>query len=915
MRPCALLLIVLAVPTCVCAQIKEPEVILSGQVWRYPRVYPLLDGLFQDVASTQLKNLALDPNASNGTSLDALQQSFQFQLQYSQLAGIQNASAAQSIATNTGYQTQLIQQQSTLLQAQLLAQNQLGALQKQSDSLPSNADPNTIASAKQAVTVAQDNLNSITAQMALVKGQLTTTPYSPTPATGSLVPSQLPPAPTIPSSLATGATSSPPSFPATKQMDNQMELLWERLSRLVGAMARPDSLDSGASLYLVAFDTGIFPEKDKRKHQLLDTTYDLECSAGSGTPTVLDMFPRVAAVNITNVKYRDTSFGIGALLSFFGIGVSGSYNREHLRLSQLLGQSSYITGHGVGQTEFGWLFGIAVGDDQVSSDTRKTFALVEVPSSCTAASIALKSAKWSSKPEPINSNLTWTIGLPSAATTAVGVASISYNRIEYDPKTASATNPASVTITLGLDKDMDQQETVSVNGIPIKRARDTFGRAITAGGSGGLLESATLGINTWIPSGPRTLIVTLDASMFAERFPLVLLSSPANTIEVGKTWPKEVLISGRELKCDPTPCPGGLPSLGYATSSVKHFAAARWMGKTRPADKICITVTDSTPTQAVTPGPTPSSIPSIQVVSSADNQIWGSNVIVNMIRDDGGITPLKCDPPQAGSRYVCDAPGYVPASDTYSTVYLEILDTGHAGGPIKGAVDLSPCSNSVAAANYCRQPLVWDLKNPQLDPSQSQWLFDILLANVDNDADVAFEEDKAIKGKVACRGNETLCLARIAIPESEFFSVKDSMKLHMVGADGKTYPATITNLFSNVRPVVTQIETDKTSWTGQNLIFSKLRISDTGSTFSLDCSDDASKCYLKGKYGSKDTGFMYLLGGAQSVQLVQWNASGGFTPLHLDLPKPPAAAGAPGGAPTGTPPPTVPKSPPLQAIQ
>jgi len=301
-RPSAFLFIALVLPSCVRAQIQQPEIIFNGQVWRYVRVYPLLDGLFQDVASTQLKNLALDPNASNGTSLDALQQAFQFQLQYSQLAGIQNAAAAQTIATNTGYQTQLVQQQATLLQGQLLAQKQLGELQNKYDSLPSNADPNTVSSAKQAVTVAQDNLSSITAQMALVKGQLAAPAYSPAPASGSLVPSQLPQAPTIPSSLVSSANAAAPSFPATKQMDNQMELLWERLSRLVGAMARPDSLDSSASLYLVAFDTGIFPKKGKRKHQLLDITYALKCSSGNTPPTVLDMFPRVAAQNIPNIK-------------------------------------------------------------------------------------------------------------------------------------------------------------------------------------------------------------------------------------------------------------------------------------------------------------------------------------------------------------------------------------------------------------------------------------------------------------------------------------------------------------------------------------------------------------------------------------------------------------------------------------
>ncbi len=893
MRPSTLLAVALLVsPTCLVAQINPPEVILNGQAWQYSRVYPLLDGLFQDVASTQLKNLTLDPNASNGTSLDALQQSIQFQVQYGQLAGIQNAAAAQTMATNTGYQTQLVQQQATLLQGQLLAQRQLGEAQTKADSLPANADSNTVASAKQAATVAQDNLTSITAQMALVKGQLAAPAYSPSSSTTALVPSQLPTPATIPSSLSSSATGpgSAPSFPATKQMDNQMQLLWERVSRLVGTMARPDSLEAGATLYLVAFDTGIFPEKHKRKHQLLDTTYTLKCGSGTGDPTVLDMFPRAAAVNITNIKYRDTSFGIGALLSFFGIGISGSYNREHLKLSQLLGQSSYITGHGVGQSEFGWLFGIAIGDDQISSDTRKTFALVEAPTTCRDPAVALKSASWSKSPAP--TGVTLRLALPQPSDNAITVKSLSYNRIEYDPATVSAANPAGVTLRIVLDHDMDQQETLSANGIPIKRARDTFGRAIGSGGSGGLLESTGLGVNTWIPLGPHSLIVTLDASMFADRFPLILLSSPARTVDLTSGPIANVIVSGRNLNCSASPCV--LPSLGYVKSSPKHFAVARWMGQTRDKDKICITVADPTP-QSPVGGAAPATIPATQVLSRADNQIWGSNVTVSMIKQGGEVAQLRCDPLQDGSRFICDAPGYDSSTDAYPRVQLEILDTTHAGGPIKGMVDLPACTNSINAQDLCRKPLIWDVKNPVFDSSDAakrKWLFDVVLVNVDANRNVIFEEGEGnLKGTISCTGDDTRCTARIPISTSAFSAIKDSMKLQVEGADGKYYPITIVNLYTNIRPVVTQIDQGKTLWYGQNFVFNKLQIGDSKKVYSVGCSQGVSSCHVTDKYDPKARGYMYFVYDGQLVELVQLNGSGGLTPLFLDLPTPQPASG------------------------
>jgi len=876
------------------AQTGVPEPILNAQAWRYSRVYPLLDGLFQDAASTQLKSLALDPNSANATSLDALQQSIQFQIQYSQLAGIQNAAAAQTIVTNTGYQTQLVQQQANLLQAQLLSQKQLGDAQNKLDSLPSNADSSTAAAAKQAVTIAQDNLNSIGAEVALVKAQMAAPAYTPSPASGSLT-SQLPTPQQIPSSLTSSATTAAPSFPATKQMDNQMELLWERLSRVVGTMTRPDSLNANASLYLVEFDTGIFPERGKRKHELLDTTYTLGCAGTSERPTVVDMFPRAAAVNITNIKYRDTSFGIGALLSFFGIGISGGYNREHLRLSQLLGQSSYITGHGIGQSEFGWLFGIAVGDDQISSDTRKTFALLEVPSACTQPAVKLESATWSNKS---SANAALNLNLPGgSAGDSIGIKSMSYNRIEFDPAAASSTSPVNVTVRIELDQDMDQQATVSVNGIPLKRARDTFGRAIGTGGSGGLLEVGALGTNIWIPSGSRTLLITLDASTFGDRFPMILLSSPDYAIDVGAriSDQTDLVISGRHLRCSGNPCERSLPSLGFVKSSARRFVVARWMKKSRGEDKIAITLADPSVIQNTPAGASSPAVPSVQVLSISDAQSWGPTVSVQAVNAKGESVQLKCDQAEIASRLLCDAPAYDSTSDSYLPVTLEIVDTAHTGGPIKGAVHLNGCNNNAAAASPCRQPLIWDMRKPMWDVSDGlnpKWLFDVLLVNVEDNRKVYFTKNGGeLRTAVRCPQDDQPCVAHFHIPESRFVLVSDSMPLQIEGPAGKFYVATITNLRSNIRPIATQIDADKASWYGQNFVFDKMKVGDTGSVYTILCSQDASTCHVKGKYSSKDTGFLYFVNEGELIEFIQLNSSGSLVPVFLEAEKKPASPG------------------------
>lgn len=369
------------------------EVTIGVQVWSYDRLFPLLDGLFQDVSATQIAAVTLNPNSSNSTQLDAVTQSLQQQLGYSQTAAAQNQFTSQALAGNASQQNLLLQQQSSILQQITSAQSQVAQAQAtlQNDLTSKQADA-VITADSSAVTQSQTNLTSLLTQLNQAATQFKAANNLPSfsnPGTGSAV---TPVA--IPQSSVWSQSGNAPSFPATKQMDNQVQLLWERLSRLVGAMVKPDSAADDATIYLLQFDTGIFPSD--RKNQLLNVNYDLGCATGTA-PTVIDVFPRLAAVNITNTKYRDNQIFLGIPLYWFGIGSVTSYNREHLQISQYLGQSSYITGQGVSQSAFGWKFGIPLGDNQLSPDTRKTFALVSVPRNCATPSVKTITATWVKK--------------------------------------------------------------------------------------------------------------------------------------------------------------------------------------------------------------------------------------------------------------------------------------------------------------------------------------------------------------------------------------------------------------------------------------------------------------------------------------------------------------------------------------
>ena len=345
-------------------------------------------------------------------------------------------------------------------------------------------------------------------------------------------------------------------------------------------MARPDSMKSDDRLFLIEFDTATFPEKN-RKQQLLETGYVLTCTDPGApidaSPSVVDMFPRVAAVNIADTKYRDASLNLGAVLAFFGFGINASYNRDHLKMSQTLGQSSYITGYGVGQSEFGWRFGIPLGDDIISSDTKRTFALVSVSSKCKAPQIALQGTGWAkpkyspqfastAPPQPTSlAAVTTMMNINVASGPVQSVEELSFNRTSYNPATYSPTSPALVTLEIRLSQAIDQQANLYVNGALLKRARDNFGRAISTGGSNGLLEEATSisQVNTWMPVSSRSLLVNVDGGQFGTSFPTIQIVSPGTSrpFSISNSKPKdaEVSISGLPFQCVQKTCQ--LPSV------------------------------------------------------------------------------------------------------------------------------------------------------------------------------------------------------------------------------------------------------------------------------------------------------------------------------------------------------------------
>jgi hypothetical protein len=651
-------------------------------------------------------------------------------------------------------------------------------------------------------------------------------------------------------------------------MDNQVGLLWERLARVVGAMVQPDNL-SGSHLYLIEFDTGVTSSGHKGK--LLNVTYDAYCDAGE-PPRVVDLYPRISAVNITDEKYRESRLGIGAILSWMGLGFNAGYNRDHLRITQLFGQSAYITGYGVGTNVFGWSFGKMLGDDYVSPGIRNTFALVAAPAGCTNPRVLVRAVSWDKSIVPMPGAPAgprlgpWALTHPIGASCTQCVAAISYNPSEYDPAIA-ATKPPIVMVTVRLNQDtsLDQQESIAVDGTYLRRARDTFGRATAGAGSGGLLEAASLDANTWLPVSANTFIMNLDASRFAYRFPQISLQSPSGPIDLNSNLDNAVVaVGGRTLHCVPN-CNGMMPPLGYPRPAYKHLAIARLSGMNASGsdDRILITISDppSSSNSALSPSP---GVPDFQLVSDSAADQWGTSARVWVIQGDGSAAVLpNCIP--SGSRLVC---GPSPYTLHAQDIHVEVLDLGHASAPIRGSGEVPSCSND----SDCRRPLVWDWSRPQWNGSDA-WTFVVNFVNV------SAGDQAALNGlspsAIDCTSSPYS--ATFKIPQNVFASITNSTALSITRVGAPIGKFRILNLAANISPLVFRVDEAQTQFYGQNLVFKEIQIGDSGQKLALECTPAADFCRVKDSYG-KDSGILYFVAGTQRAP-VSVAGDKGFTPI------------------------------------
>jgi len=688
----------------------------------------------------------------------------------------------------------------------------------------------------------------------------------------------------------------------------------------------------------------VFPQRDRKK-ELLDTTYNLNCTEGTGIPTVVDVFPRNAAINIVDTRYKDQDINIGWLLSFFGFGFNGSYNREHLQMTQLLGQSSYITGYGVGQSHFGWKFGIPLGDQVISSDIKRTFALVRVPDSCKSPTVDFDHVWWG-RPEKgpkvdeaatvatkatLEQQLAKVDAVMKAsdpatgATSAQKVLSLDFNRTAFDPTKYSPSSPVFVSLAARFAQPLDQQTLIYANGILIKRARDTFGRgvAVTGTATPGLLEASSLATaNTWMPTSSTSILMVLDGGQFGQTFPSIMVvpPTPTGSIAIGPAIPvvddkhtnATVTVSGKAYLCAGS-CQ--LPSLAYAVPGGARVGAARLKQSANANDAMGVIITRTDVSSA--PAATAATLPTaLQLVSGSEQQMWGTNAEV-YAASDNVETRIQCSPSSSsGSRLICEL-----APDTgMKDLKIHVLDIGHTGGAIEAWTELPGCSVDAD----CYPPTAWGTEDPQWNyksGNDAGWEFKVKFVNLTDtvgghahQATIRLGSATVSQDLVAANGGR-VHTATFTILPAQMQSWSDQMQLSLDTDQSRHWR--LLNLKSMISPIASNVTADSTSWAGQNMIpiYNYLELG-TGASASdmvpITCL--MSSCSVQqGSLPFKKSGIMYLANPSNphvEVPLMQSSAAGTLSAVNFKYTDPNAKPQPAQAQAQVTPPPPVTVAPP-----
>ena len=374
--------------------------VAQPKIFEYERVNTLLDGLLRDVEGVSLSDLtALNPNATNGAAVRFVQSMLEIGAQYNQGAAVTNAIALQNyrasqglaseqLTANQAYLQQLYQQRQTVTNQLLAEEQQEVQLQTSAASATGAAATSLQAQATaagSAVTELQQELTSTNSQITAASTAPAITPPTLTPTTGGTPPETANTFSDFLSKLPSGIQQDinsqlqSPSLPATKQLDNFITLLYERLAREVSALQDDVMRDPQNAAFLVQFDVGLYPSNEAQD-RVAKVKFTLHCDGCK----VYSIYPGQSSYNLANYEGASKRNNIFfSLATLFGFGINADYRRQEDTLRGDLVQSVYMAGFQQGTAgeaqDFGWYYGSAPFEKLVTPGMRSTFAIITVP--------------------------------------------------------------------------------------------------------------------------------------------------------------------------------------------------------------------------------------------------------------------------------------------------------------------------------------------------------------------------------------------------------------------------------------------------------------------------------------------------------------------------------------------------------
>jgi hypothetical protein len=577
-----------------CANSTGEITVGTPRIWRYSRVYPLLDGLLRDFEAMQVNSMsgdkALDPLASNNSSVTMLQQMTRAGVSYDQTIGLTNSWAVQDrqakiddlSSQRTEYETSLkswnTNHDQLIAQRTQLSSQQNAAKAKLYDDKRLTVDPadsengkkelGAVDADQKIVDSIQNDLNANATDItnlgtapqrpeALAASGLTSAQAASTlkTADSSPISSTLGQLPDDVKSALKSQIAKAVVIPPSLAMQKQSTLLYERLALMLGVTGDDVSRSSNKQIYLLGFDIGLYPspaQKD-RIARVAYTITGIDDKSAACAVYATKLLPDMSALNIADYDFSSTGFNFSAVVKLFnGFGGSADYQRLKEQMHSGVSQAAYVSGFGTGLNTFGWYFGTAPFERRVSPGSRTVYAFVLADGTCTPT---LKyTAYWMKRDgggtrgqDVVAANESLSTSFPPADSgTAKG--GVKIEAVSYVPTVLTSVAADSYgTLQIDLKEDIDPNLIITVGGTTLKRVRDWRGRATVPSSSEksassdpalqvpfgrGLLEADNLAPDTWIAPTPRTLLISVKASTAGNSFPAIRLLSGGTGTDV-----------------------------------------------------------------------------------------------------------------------------------------------------------------------------------------------------------------------------------------------------------------------------------------------------------------------------------------------------------------------------------------------